>query len=274
MDNSRALAAALAIVALFAGATPAAAQPCLPSTLADYVGGTIGPCTIGGVTFGAFTASYFNGELPGNVVIPATAAEILVTPTSGIQGLASYVGFAFSRPGETDLQFVFASANLSSGGLLFGATPILAGGGDFEQILLASGSVAVSAVTSAVAQASLEAEDLGAASVSIVASTTGSPSATCTPATCFAGFDGGAFQLTTNAVAGGGLAFASISPFEVRLTYTTSPTAVVAEPGIIALLASGLLLLGLLTGRKDSRKRLDRRAIAYCGEAALIPVWR
>ena len=253
MHCSRALATVFAVVSFCAGATSAAAAPCITHTLADYISGTIADCTIGDVTFGAFTGSYFNGELPGNVVLPTSATEILITPTSGIQGAASYAGFAFSRPGAVDLQFIATSANLSTGGLLFGATPVLAGGGAFQEILLASGSVAVSAAPGTAAQATLQAEDLGGSIVSILASTVGAQSATCTAATCVADFDGGAFQLRTNAIGAGGLTFVSISPFEARLTYTTSPAAVVPEPGSFTLVASGLLLLSLFVGIKRRR---------------------
>ena len=88
-----------------------------------------------------------------------------------------------------------------------------------RQILLASGSVRVTTASGAAAQATLQAEDLGSAIFSIIASTVGASSATCAPATCAADFDGGALRSTRSlrkSATGRSVSYSSAFPIASR----------------------------------------------------------
>lgn len=265
MRHHRALLATLAAAALAASARPAAAQACPTTTLADYLGGVVGPCTIDAVTFSGFNGTYAFGGLLGPSGGPATAAEILVTPTSGTMGGMSYVGFLLTNPAAPILQLAGAggTALSSSSSLQFGATAALPAGGVFEQLFLASGTVEASGsglVPGGLASASITVQDLvGGGSVTIAAGVPifgGSESAFCDVTFCDAGFDGGAFQLASQASAsvlvgaGNGSASASVSDYEARFTYGFRA---VPEPATVGLVAFGLAVAAPLARRRQKR---------------------
>ena len=243
--------AAAAALALTAGVSPAEAQPACPTaTLADYFSGTIGPCRVADVTF-----SDFSGSLQGS---PAPAvSSVIVTPTTGFEGLARFAGFQFSGPGGIVLG---GTATFQSSILDFAANAALGVAGTFERVLLASGTVAVNAPPVpngvAFAQSLLSVGALTGEGIRALSVNSGAASETCTSATCDVAFGGG--EVRVNASAFGmvtsnpgytltNTVTATVSDTELRVTYQVSA---VPEPGTWAPLGTGLLAIGGVARRQ------------------------
>ena len=259
---------AAALVSLATFSTAAHAQPaCAVGVLSDYLALT-GGCTIGGVTFTDFQATF------GAFNTPAQLSHVDVTPFS----VGDQIGFsralnqplsvlANGAPGlvfaERFFEFDFATSGLGAGGLigvspfsLFTSSVVAPAGGPVTGDVATAQLTVRSAVTGDSVLIATEQFDGHAQTSGCAVADQLLHSVPCTPLVTMA-FAGGPVALVGTVDAWGGVnapASASLANLAVTIVVPPAPVMVTAEPESAVLLGSGVGALGIVGARRRRRQ--------------------